>query len=308
MPEPVSRAPLGPPAYSPRRHAEIIAEVSSALTSSGAAAHLRCQGACLGYHRGWVLLQRLGLISGLASERGFMVAAIRALSAERPLGSVLIACCADFGLLSVVHEALGAAIAATRIMVLDRCETPLGLNHDYAARLGFEIECRQCDLLRDPPPSSFDLVLMHSLLSFCPPEDRGMLMAGLAAPLAGVGAMLVYQSIRPALGSMILAYGEDEIAALVRRARMHCGEAAAVIGLSEDEIADHIRAFCRAKTTFAVPSLASIVKEAESRGLAVRHSRLLFDSRSSAHRAATPDSYYLKYELRLGRTAGPVVV
>jgi len=301
---PVPLAALAPMTYSPRRHADMIAEVSSSLVSP-AAAHLRCEGACLGYHRGWVLLQHLGLISGLASERGFIVAAIRALSAERPLRSVLIAGCADFGLLSVVHEALGAAISAVRIVVIDRCETPLRLCGDYSARMGLEIETGRCDLLRDPPAGAFDLVLMHSLLSFCPPPDRGRLIAGVAAPLAGEGAILAYQSIRPGTGPTILAYGEDEIAALIRHARMECGAAAAAIGLSVEQAADHIRAFCRAKTTFAVPSLAGMVEDAERQGLAVRHSRLLFDSRSSAHRAATPDSYYLKYELRLERAAGP---
>lgn len=86
-----------------------------------------CAADCRGYHTGWLLLQSLQIISGLGCEREEMVRDIRRRHAERPISSLMIAGAADFGLLSVVHEALGPTITTTPVTVLDRCQTPLSL-------------------------------------------------------------------------------------------------------------------------------------------------------------------------------------
>jgi hypothetical protein len=214
---------------------------------------------------------------------------------------VLIGGCADFGLLSVIHEALGEAVSAARITVADRCETPLALCRLYAGQMGFEVACQRRELQLDPAAGQFDLVLMHSLLSFCAPAERGALLAALASGLAPGGTLLAYQSIRPGSAPTELRYGEAEIETLIRQAAETRDAELASLGLSAAAAAMHIRAFCHAKTTVSVPSVEGVVEAAEAKGLVVRGSRVLLDSRSSSHRAATPASRFLKYELRIGR-------
>ena len=296
--------PASPLPYTVDRHAAMIAHCALALSGrhdQDAGLVTRCGDTCLPYHRGWLLLQHLGLISGLASERGYMAETIRLLAASRPLGSILIAGCADFGLLSVVHEALGTAVGRTRITVIDRCDTPLALCRHYAAEMGFEVAFRRHEILSLPPEGRYDLVLMHSLLSFCGAEDRCRLMNNLGLPLVPGGILLAYQSIRPGPAAVTLAYSSDEIETLVRRTRQECGAVIAALGLDSDCVDNHVRSFYRTKTTVSVPSVAGLIEGAEASGLALASARLLFDSRSGRHRPATPNSYYMKYEISFAR-------
>jgi hypothetical protein len=276
-----------------------------ARSLAGGGPLLRCAGDCVGYHRGWLLLQHLGLISGLSSERGFIVEAIRAVAAQRPVRTVQIAGCADFGLLSVLHEALGDAIDDVSITVRDRCDTPLALCRLYAAHGGFDIACEQGDLMSGPASGRVDLVLAHSLLSFCTAQERGRLLARLAAQLTADGTLLLYQSVRPSAASALLAYGEAETAAMVGRALDEGRDRIAAAQWSRAEVEGFVRGFCDAKKTWAVPSAASVIADAEAQGLVLRGCRLLLDSASSSHRAATPAMRHLKYEFSLGAGAEP---
>ena len=282
-------------AYSTQAHRALIAQAAHALA---AGKHLHCGSDCAGYHRGWMLLQHLGLISGLSSERGFIVEAIRGLARQRPLRAVLIAGCADFGLLSVLHEALGDATQQVRVIVRDRCETPLALCRSYAQAMGFEIHTERQDLVSAPANGAHDLVLMHSLLSFCAPAERGDLLARLASQLGKAGTLLAYQSIRPAPAATPLAYDDDEVSSMVMRAVLE-GDPE----IDAAQITRFVQAFCQAKKTMSVPSIASVVADAETRGLMLLACRLLFDSASSSHRAATPASHHLKYEFRFATAA-----
>ncbi len=294
-----------PKAYSPADHAGMIADAALSLSLPHVhadGAHALCGDTCLGYHRGWMLLQHLGLISGLASERGYIAESIRELDRRRPLDRVLIAGSADFGLLSVLHEALGDGIGRTTIVVADRCDTPLDLCLRYAGEMGFQVRVERRDLLDDPVPGAFDLVMMHSLLSFCPPERRSALLAALGAPLAPGGTLLAYQSIRPSPSPVVLAYSDEEVASLVGRARDAQAGPGAAVGLPADLVEAHVRAFCRAKTTVSVESVESVSAAIDKAGLVQTDCRLMLDSAHSRHKAATPRSHFLKYEFRAARS------
>lgn len=271
-----------------------------ARSLAGGSPLLCCTGDCRGYHRGWLVLQHLGLISGLSSERRFIVEALRAAAACRPVRTVQIAGCADFGLLSVLHEALGRPVGDVSITVRDRCATPLALCRLYAAQSGFDIECEAGDLMSGASGSRFDLVLAHSLLSFCPAQQRGRLLARLAAQLTPDGTLLLYQSVRPTAASALLAYGEAETGAMVGRALDEGCARIAAARWSRAQVEGFVREFCAAKKTWAVPSAASVMADAEAQGLVLRGCRLLLDSASSTHRAATPAMRHLKYEFTFG--------
>ena len=256
------------------------------------------------YHAGWIALQALGLISGLALERKHMVADLRATASKRMLGDILIAGCADFGLLSVVHQALGAAIGSTRITVVDRCAYPLRLCQQYAQSAGFAINTLQADLcdLADNPVH--DMVLGHSILSFFSTAQRGHLTRRLVSQLNPTGVLALYQSIRPGQPHAVLAYSTAETQNL-------CDEAVAAVPhhpelcrVGLDRWRDMVAAFCDAKHTFAVASAEETAALLQTYGLQVLV-KPMFDSTHTTHRAATPQSAYKKVVFLCERKAAP---
>jgi SAM-dependent methyltransferase len=80
---------------------------------------------------------------------------------------ILIAGCADSGLLAVVAR---AANSDTDITVLDRCETPLELCRRFAHRWSLPIQVLHQDLRELTAPPSFDVVFAHMVLQFIPAD------------------------------------------------------------------------------------------------------------------------------------------
>jgi hypothetical protein len=96
----------------------------------------------------------------------------------------------------------------------------------------------------------------------------------------------------------MLRYSNEEVSELVRHAKAsHQTESAVAHRLSEDEIEAIVRAFCHAKQTYAVHSCGSVISALEEAGMAIEKAYRMFDSASSAHRAATPRSHFIKYGL-----------
>lgn len=262
--------------------------------SSETAPRTACAPDCRGYHTGWLALQSLQIISGLSYEREEMVRNLRRRHAERPISSLMIAGAADFGMLSVVHEALGSDITTAPVTILDRCLTPLLLCELYAQRMGFAVEVVQADLVNWPKPRQFDVILGHSILSFIVPEQRGVFIASLTSHLAPEGRLVLYQSIRPTLGNGPLNFGQDETQQWIAAA----GAAWEAAGerfswLPKDLLVDVVAEFCRVKQTHAVGSIAELAAIFRDAGLKPEF-RKLFDS-STQHKAATPNSVYEKY-------------
>ncbi|NHZ91965.1 hypothetical protein F2P45_23585 [Massilia sp. CCM 8733] len=258
------------------------------------------------YHTGWVVLQLLGVISGLSSERAQIVRHLRELARARPLASVCIAGSADCGLLSVLHEALGDGIAALEVRIADRSPVPLALCRGYAGAMGFALTLELSDLRMPPDPAAprADLVLAHSLLSFIAPGERAALLGQLAARLAPSGSLLLYQSVRAQHGPALLAYAPQQVERMVGASLAAQRTAALRLALlSERELEQIVRAFCAAKTTHAVASSEELAAAARAAGLdAVRCERL--PARAlEGHRPATPESRYVKWMLQ-GQRAG----
>ncbi len=82
---------------------------------------------------------------------------------------VLIAGCADSGLLALVAR---TANPATAITVVDRCETPLELCRRFARRWDFTVDTDHLDLTELSATSSFDVVFAHELLQHIPADRR----------------------------------------------------------------------------------------------------------------------------------------
>jgi SAM-dependent methyltransferase len=256
------------------------------------------------YHIGWVVLQLLGTISALACERAYIVAHLRALAAERATSSVLIAGCADCGLLSVLHEAFGADAGRLSLHIADRAPAPLALCRRYAALAGLRIDCEAIDLA-DPPAARaapVDLVLAHSILSFVAPPARAGLLANLGARLAPGGSLLLYQSVRADHGAGPLAYSAQQADQLVGAALAARGDPVhGLASLEAGELERIVRDFCGAKITHAVRSEHALYAGARAAGLDRVRCTALFDDAMAAHRPATPASRYVKWMLNARR-------
>ncbi|CUI04142.1 class I SAM-dependent methyltransferase [Massilia antarctica] len=257
------------------------------------------------YHTGWAVLQLLGVISGLDSERAHIVRHMRTLARERPIASVYIAGSADCGLLSVLHEAFGADIAALDVRVADRSPVPLALCRQYAGAMGFAVALDVCDLGVPPDPAErrVDLVLSHSLLSFIAPDARATLVSHLAARLEVAGSLLLYQSVRAQHGAPLLAYSPEQVESMVGASLAAQRTAARLPMLTEHELEGIVRAFCAAKITHAVASEDELLDSARAAGLSGVRCEPLSAQDMAGHRPATPESRYVKWMLQGRRAA-----
>ncbi|MDQ1830584.1 class I SAM-dependent methyltransferase [Massilia scottii] len=258
------------------------------------------------YHAGWVVLQLLGIISGLDSERAQIVRHLRALARARPIASVYIAGSADCGLLSVLHEAFGEGIAALDVRVADRSPVPLALCRQYAGAMGFAVTLDVHDLCAAPAPDGrrFDLVLTHSLLSFIAPDARAALVGHLTARLDVAGSLLLYQSVRAQHGVSLLAYSPQQVDSMVAASLAAQGTGARRLAmLTDHELELIVRAFCAAKTTHAVASVDELAGSARAAGLTGVRCEPLSAQDLAGHRPATPESHYVKWMMQGQRAA-----
>lgn len=127
----------------------------------------RLCGPCRNYHFLWPYLRLAGAPGTVDTGKHHLRQMISdALSPGKK--RVLIAGCADTGLFALVAEAASDA----EIVALDRCETPLELCRRYAERRDLSIRTLRLDLENLAEPSSYDLVLAHSILPFISAERR----------------------------------------------------------------------------------------------------------------------------------------
>jgi len=292
--------------YSRAAHQDLLREATLSLTRAASPAGcslLRCEGTCEGYHRGWVLLQYLGLISGLALERDCIVPSLAARLREKQARKILIAGCADFGILSMLHEAAREAVSNLHIEVVDLCETPLALCDLYAAKMGFQLSTMRANVVDEELElGRYDLIITHSLLSFVQPASRPALLTRLGSLLCETGTLLVYQSIREGPTPSPLHYEDAEIVAIIRRASTESADKLDAIEMPIEMAASYIEAFCRAKQTYSVTGIEAII--ADAAGALVPDSiRETLDSRTATHIPATTRSHFSKVEIAFSPTA-----
>ena len=251
-----------------------------------------CQNSCSGYHYGWVFLQALGLISGLASEREMIVADIRKAVTDLKIKRILVAGAADFGLLSLLHEALGSECTSKDIVVTDRCATPLKLSEEYANFFGFAIKTCQEDLLALSISPPFDLISVIRFWFFYFGQ-RHQTLHKLTHCLLRM-ALFYNQSIRPEKGEVVLSYKQQEIVDMLELAKSRSWQEDTSANARIETI---VREFCEAKKTFSVPSSKVVHDHLTNCGLKAESS-LLFDSGNTSHKAGTTSSVYEKYAFK----------
>jgi SAM-dependent methyltransferase len=173
----------------------------------------RLCGPCQNFHLLWPFL-RIAQASGGDVGAPSVCAALNRLL-PRPGQRILIAGAADTGLLAVVARAVAAGVD---IIVLDRCQTPLGLCNRFAKRWFLPIETMQLDLRKLSIEARFDVVFAHSLLQFIPAESRGDVLLRLRRSLRPGGRLVIVFRTSDRIGDSLLAeYRESYPKYLIER-------------------------------------------------------------------------------------------
>jgi SAM-dependent methyltransferase len=129
---------------------------------------------CVALHGVWLDLRLLGLGADPSRHGDFYDRALARSAADAP--RVLIAGCADWGMLATAAAAYRRVDAALAATVVDRCPTPLLLCAWYAARLGLPVRTCCTDVARLDTFAPFDVICTHSLLTyFALPARRALL-------------------------------------------------------------------------------------------------------------------------------------
>jgi SAM-dependent methyltransferase len=162
----------------------------------------RLCGSCKNLHLLWPYL-RLAQASGGDVDNPLVCSVLGRLLA--PHGrSVLIAGCADAGLLALVAR---TADSSTNITVLDRCAAPLEVCRRFADRWSLSIEIIHLNLTELTLESRFDVVFAHMLLHLIPPDQCLDVLARMRRSLRSDGRLvLVFRSSARIEGSFLPEY------------------------------------------------------------------------------------------------------
>jgi len=125
---------------------------------------------CRDYHLSWPAL-RLIETTGLDSDRPRLLHLFRDL-AEGGRRRWMVAGMADSGLAATVGAAVWPVHGDAVITLVDRCETPLALCREVAARAGRTFRTFSADLMHFQPAAPQDVIVAHSVLSHLPGEAR----------------------------------------------------------------------------------------------------------------------------------------
>jgi SAM-dependent methyltransferase len=141
---------------------------------------------CGALHGVWPQLRRLGLAAEPARHAAFYSDALRGQEGAR----VLVAGCADWGMLELVASTRADRLRSLDVTVADRCPTPLLLCAWYGAEIGLPVRTVVTDLTTWQGRERFDVVCTHSLLTYPDLEGRRRLVRSWADALTPGGAVV----------------------------------------------------------------------------------------------------------------------
>jgi SAM-dependent methyltransferase len=164
----------------------------------------RLCGDCRNFHALWPYL-RLAKASGGDIGEPLIGSILRQLLLKGD--RILVAGCADTGLLAVVAR---AAAPGTKISLLDQCLTPLELCRRFARRWSLPTETIHCDLINFSVHSSYDIVFAHALLQFIPSEFRVDVLSRIRLSLRPDGRLLIaFRTSSKVEGVLLHEYREN---------------------------------------------------------------------------------------------------
>lgn len=128
---------------------------------------------CDWYHGTWQYLRLLNMVA-VPAWYEFYNEALSTILKRKPDAHVLISACADYGMLSTLHEGIKTAKTNPKITIYDICQTPLLSCKWYAERFGLTIECIRDNIITSPkmPLHAFDLIVTDEFLTVLKDEYK----------------------------------------------------------------------------------------------------------------------------------------
>lgn len=212
---------------------------------------------CAALHGIWPRLRLLQLAADPDRHGAFYPLALGACAAAAP--RVLISGCADFGMLATTIAAYRAHAAPLAATVIDLCPTPLLLCAGYGAIAGQPVRTAQADarLFTDEQP--FDVICVHSLLTYYPLAGRRQLVRNWARLLRRGGEVVTVTRLQSPAESSVESAAERSERAL------NFGELAIARSHLSGRAGAELRA--RAQRFAAGPRGHPVGNEVEVRGL-----------------------------------------
>jgi hypothetical protein len=131
---------------------------------------------CAWYHGTWQYLRLLDMVAVPDWHREFYHKALGKILRRKPNANVLISACADYGMLAMLHEAMGLTGATPKIVIYDICKTPLLSCQWYAKRHGIAIETKCDNIITNPiPEAPFDLIVTDEFFTVLKAEYKPLI-------------------------------------------------------------------------------------------------------------------------------------
>jgi SAM-dependent methyltransferase len=245
---------------------------------------------CGALHGIWPDLRLLELAAEPARHASFYAQALGKCAASGDSRRVLVAGCADWGMLETVVAAY--CDAPLDLTVVDRCATPVMLCAWYGSEIGLPVRTAVGDVITWGEPQTFDVICTHSLLTYPAIEGRTRLVANWARLLRPGGAVVTVSR----LTSEPMPAEIDE--AQARRFGDLVVERCGRLGLDRDVAALRARAerFAKAQVSHPVGAEADLRELFERRGfdverLDVRHLAGMMPAREPVGGAARTGAY-----------------
>lgn len=241
---------------------------SSGLASDWAATH--CDDDCAWYHGSWQALRRLGVFQSIRSDDDFFLPTLERLidGGDR---RILVCGAADYALLARLAAVADRHRAELEVTVIDRCRTPLMLNAWYAERAGIDLETVCASALDFRPEKPYDLICTHSFLCFFDDSERERLVDAWYRWLRPGGNVVTAQRVRPQDRHLRIAYSEEEITALVERARGRARTLGPSAGISPESIGGLAEGYGRHHWTWLIRNREELSRPFERAGFEWLH-------------------------------------
>ena len=198
---------------------------------------------CSWYHSIWQYLRLFDMVSTPTWHAEFyfnsLTTALRGVAAPR----ILISGTADYSMLAHAIWALGTQTSASRITVVDLCETPLLLCKWYAKFVGAPVETVNTDIRRFQPTELFDVIVTDAFLTRFSATARVEIVQKWAEMLRPGGTIITTVRIEPRISKEVVGSTKTEVGNFRRRAKSEAQKWRDFLTLSPDQIANHAQIY-----------------------------------------------------------------